>query len=177
MSAVYKLITTRPTLNDVFWTESNKVLPNALLLPTFAKPLIDNSTVISIILEEAITWNDIASRIDELRPDIKDWLLSKSDEIILTQTTEVELDPTKTVIDNFLTNVELSSTIPAQNPFALTLTITHTFDSIETLAVQYNNLISRITDIVNLSAGINNIIIEEFYNDGVLINKSDLPTV
>jgi hypothetical protein len=176
MSAVYKHITTRPTLNDIFWPEvwqSTKPLA-----PAITAPLIDGTTVISVIEEEeAITWDEIASRIDELRPDIKTWLISNTNELIATPDDMVFFDPSKTVIDNFLTNPDFSGTRPFYNPFSLTLTTIHTFDSIESLVSHYNTLLPDLTEIFNLSAGINNTIIEEFYNEGVLINKSDLPLV
>ena len=175
MSAVYKHITTRPTLNDIFWPEvwkSTRPLAPAIIIPS-----VDGTTVISVTAEEAITWDEIASRIDELRPDIKTWLISNTNELISTPADMVFFDPSKTVIDNFLTNPEFNGTSPSYNPFSLTLTIIHTFDSIESLARHYHTLQPSLTEIFNLSAGINNTIIEEFYNEGVLINKSDLPTV
>ena len=178
MSAVYKHITTRPTLDDIFWTE---VWRNTRpLVPVIhQKPIVDNNTVISVITDpaEAITWGEIANRIDELRPDIKAWLLSKTNELISTPADMVFFDPSKTVIDNFVTNPEFSDTMPSYNPFSLTFTIIHTFSSIEVLTENFNLLSAALSEIVALAVSQGSTITEEFYNNGVLVNKSDLALV
>jgi hypothetical protein len=175
MSAVYKHITTRPTLDDIFWPE---VWRNTRpLVPSITAPVVDNSTVISVTEEEAITWGEIASRIDEIRPDLKVWLLSKTNELISTPDDMVFFDPTNTVIDNFVTNPEFSGTRPNYNPFSLTFTTIHTFSSIEVLTEHYNLLSAELSEIAALAVSQGSTITEEFYNNGILINKSDLALV
>ena len=180
MSAVYKLITTRATLNDIAWIEHWASPSNYPLVPFTNYKQTHEDGVISVLVEEATTWADISTRINELRPDIKAWLLSKVSDLILIDSatsnapfyiSDIMLNSNITVIENYLTNPELNTTIPFWNPFVLTSTITHTCDSVATMAHQYNTVYSReLADIRALAASLNNTIVEEFYDNGVKID-------
>ena len=181
MSAVYKLIATRPTLNDVFWIE-NKELG---MYPITVSAKTDQTFDCAMYYAEQTTWQEILDRIDELRPDIKDWLLSHSTtEIVLSYTTNegntdvsVEyLDYNNTVIDNFVNNEKFTGTIPNYNPFSLTHSVIHTYNDVNELSYQFNvEYRERLDAVIALAATLNNTITEEFYVDGVQISKSELP--
>ena len=177
MSAVYKLIATRPTLNDVFWIETAE----AGMYPISVEVITDQTTDCALHYVEQITWQEISDRIDELRPDIKEWLLSRSSNVIhINSSTQVYeyLDYDSTVIDNFLNHTKFKNTKPNYNPFSLTHSIIHTYNDANELSYQYNvEYRERLDAVFALAASLNNTIVEEFYVDDVQINKSELPTV
>lgn len=177
MSAVYKLITTRSTLNDIFWIENSE----AGMYPITVAVTTDQTIDCACHYDEQITWQEISDRIDELRPDIKEWLLSRSSNAIhMNSSSQLDeyLDYDSTVIDNFLNHAKFADTKPNYNPFSLTHTIIHTYNDASELSYQYNvEYRERLEAVIALAASVNNTIVEEFYVDGVLINKSELPTV
>jgi hypothetical protein len=151
------------------------------MYPISVAPITDQTIDCSCHYAEQITWQEISDRIDELRPDIKEWLLSRSTNAIsinsINQTDEY-LDYGSNVIDNFLNNVKFKDTKPNYNPFSLTYTVIHTYNDVEELSYQYNvEYRERLDAVIALAASLNNTIVEEFYVDDVQINKSELPTV
>lgn len=177
MSAVYKLIATRPTLNDVFWIENAE----AGMYPISVEVITDQTADCAMHYVEQITWQEISNRIDELRPDIKEWLLSHSSNAIhLNSSIELNeyLDYDNTVIDNFLNNAKFQNTKPNYNPFSLTHSVIHTYNDANELSYQYNvEYRDRLDAVMLLATTLNNTIVEEFYVNGVQIDKSEIPPV
>jgi hypothetical protein len=177
MSAVYKLIATRPTLNDVFWIENSE----AGMYPISVEAITNQTADCAMQYAEQITWQEISDRIDELRPDIKEWLLSRSSNVIhLNSSTQVDeyLDYDSTVIDNFLNHTKFKNTKPNYNPFSLTHSIIHTYNDANELSYQYNvEYRDQLDAVMSLATTLNNTIVEEFYVNGVQINKSEIPPV
>jgi len=159
MSVIYKQITTRTSLNDVYWftvpiTLEELAAPPAVMPPHFsidtAKAITDRLYgCISTDTEDRITWTEVRTRQNELRTDEKDFLLNSivkdyagsglfADNGI---TTLLDNHPDSINLLDFMC-AEFNSVGPLYNPFTLTHTVVTVHDTIEHLVEAYNYLIS-----------------------------------
>ena len=162
MPVIYKEITTKPSVNDMFYFEAQDGLYNSEIFDFNINPsdaIMHNSIsyiaawpvtgLTSQAYENLISWQEILTRRNELRADLKD---------ILT----VE----------FLNN-KISTFGPTHlcylNPFSTTLVAIGTFDTLENFVTSYNSCISTLNDTstINRAKLYNNVISEVLIIDGV----------
>lgn len=160
MTAVYKTITTRPSVNDLFYFEVDVVGFACQLneLHAEAAGLIALGTY-----EEVITPQEVKDRKSELasiRPDLVELLWPAEDECLI----DLVLDPSHPFYQG--------PKDPLFNPFVTTRTAYWTFDSLENLKTYYETVLSdsaadNITGLLALVAQYGNTIKEKVFVDGV----------
>ncbi len=165
MAVIYKEITTRPSVNDMFYFEaldsssynseifdfnissSDTIMHNSISYIA-AWPL---TGLTSQVFEGLISWQEILTRRNELRADLKD---------ILT----VEF------LNNKISTFG-SDHLCYLNPFSTTLTSTCIFDTLENLITSYNSSATSLSanDITTIAQAklYNNVISEILIIDGV----------
>ena len=154
MTAILETIISRPSLNDVFFFES---FINWINIVNYDKyPLLMGSGFISTELEIPITWEEIERRRLELRPDLIEMLKYKR--------------PLAPILDrNVMWNIG-SKGEPPFNPFSLTYTFRHHYETYDQLISEYNlNLKNRILNLKSLICQTNNTGVERCFVDGVEI--------
>jgi hypothetical protein len=124
MSAKLTTIITRPSLDDLFWFEP--VINWDLTIDDINAYVAYMGTgYMNTVISESITWDEIVARQSELRPDlVSTFLIHKDDAISLTTDIRRILRPGP-------------QNQPPFNPFALTYTWTHEYDTLENLSASY----------------------------------------
>jgi len=161
MSAIYKLKITRPNLSTPFYTQDSPIgdptfANDNTLLSRYAGLIFGESTLSTPEkdsipkYEEAITWNEVWERRNELQSSEK-----------------TLLEATWNDGDNGYTE---KSQYADYNPFTVTNTQILVFDTLENLLTSYNSLLTdaTVTGMVNAATNANNVITEEIIVDGNL---------
>jgi hypothetical protein len=161
MSATYKLKITRPDLSTPFYTQDSPIgestfANDSSLLSRHVGLIVEESTLSTpekdLIpkYEEAITWNEVWERRNDLQPSEK-----------------TLLEATWNDGDNGYTE---KSQYADYNPFTVTFTSILVFDTLENLLTSYNGILTdvTVTEIVNQATNANNVITEEIFVDGNL---------
>ena len=154
MTAILETIISRPSLNDVFFFES---FINWINIVNYDKyPLLMGSGFISTELEIPITWEEIERRRLELRPDLIEMLKYKR--------------PLAPILDrNVMWNIG-SKGEPPFNPFSLTYTFRHHYETYDQLISEYNlNLKNLLLNFKSSIYQTNNTVVERCFVDGVEI--------
>jgi hypothetical protein len=154
MTAILETIISRPSLNDVFFFES---FINWINIVNYDKyPLLMGPGFISTELEIPITWEEIERRRSELRPDLIEMLKYKK--------------PLAPILDrNVMWNIG-SKGEPPFNPFSLTYTFRHHYETYDQLISEYNlNLKNLLLNFKSLIYQTNNTVVERCFVDGVEI--------
>ena len=160
MSIIYKATVSRSSLDDIFFLETNpnSATPFAPFVFSNSGPLPSGHVghdpslfpgVIDYCYEPAITWSELNTRKNELRPDLLSLFLSMNIQMILD-------------------NPSIYGLYPMWNPFSLSWTFLTTFDtyenaltSIDLIHASDSDMLGRIT-----RAG-NTVTYEELLIDGV----------
>ena len=152
MTAIYKVTITRPTLDSQCFLES--FVKNALLFPLLTiedRPIELQSTAgfIALAIEPSITWMELNSKKDELRPDLRDFIES--------------ID-----IDSIISEPSKYGSGPLWNPLNLSWTSLITWDSkSNALSRIYNGIESSV--IKNAISDVSSTVTyEELFVDGVV---------
>ena len=157
MTATLKTVITRPSLDGVFFFES---LIYFNLIPNFDFDSYVSSAgpgFIDTTIETPITWEEIESRKAELRPDLIDLLKYKN------LVNPMLNDKSKNIMWTLGINGE-----PPFNPFSLTYTFQHHYETYDQLITNYNaNLKDRVLNFKSLILQTNNIGLERCFVDGV----------
>jgi hypothetical protein len=156
MTAIYKKIYTKPSLNDVWFFEKNFYLFGE-------KPEIIESKFDGFISKEevaTISVNELESRRLELktiRPDLYTTLFE-------TQIENLEYD-----LDYVINHIKNNNILLPFDAFTTTLTEVIKFDTWENLIFAYETLVTE--EFVNIEKNelkeYNNVLVEEFYIDDV----------
>jgi hypothetical protein len=160
MTAVYKFITTRPSLTDLFYFELDNVGFGCTLADMYANAtgLLEPASY-----EEVITPQEVKDRKSELaaiRPDLVEFLWPAEDECLI----DLVLDPSHPFYQG--------PKDPLFNPFTTTYTVYLTFDNLENLKTYYKLLSdSASADYISTFyakvAQYNNTVKEKVFVDGV----------
>lgn len=166
MSVMYKVTLTRPNLTSLFAYEA---MPSRTPEPQglghysanfgFLSDAIQTGFV-SCDYAEAISWADVTSRKNELRPDLKSWYDTNS-------------------ADNFASDTATFGTGPDFNPFSLTFTIQITYDTQEHLVAGVTKLMEKMggsvatakAEFTQALADTGNTVLEETFDNGVKISN------
>lgn len=160
MTAVYKIITTRPSLTDLFYFEPDTIGFGCTLADMYADA---DGLIGPASYEEVITAQEVKDRKSELatiRPDLVEFLWPAEDECLI----DLVLDPSHPFYQG--------PTDPLFNPFVTTYTVSLTFDSLANLEKYYKILAGRVsteymTTIYATIAQYGNTIKEKVFVDGV----------
>ena len=161
MTAILETIITRPSLKDVFFFEPHvdfDFIPNGVTLDAYVAER--GPGFITTELETPITWEEIESRkseLYELRPDLVEMLKYKR--------------PLEPIVDYYkisLIWVIGANGEPPFNPFSLTYTFNHHYETYDQLIADYNkNLKHRILGNKPKMIQTNNVGVERCFIDGV----------
>ena len=161
MSAKLTTIITRPSLDDLFWFEPLIVWDLNINDINYYLAYMGTG-YIGTTIEPSITWNEIVARQSELRPDlVSTFLIHKDDAISLTTDVRRVHRPGP-------------QNQPPFNPFSLTFTYTHEYDTLENLLASYlgvwasgdRTVEDEIAFVKNEAATYNNTALEKCYVDG-----------
>jgi hypothetical protein len=165
MAVIYKEIITRPSVNDMFYFESLgesynfeifdfDIDPSDTLMTRSSNPYVATWPLVglvSAVYENLISWQEILTRRNELRADLKD---------ILT----VEF------LNNKISTFG-SDHLCYLNPFSTTLVSTGVSDTLENFVTSYNNCVTALTDLTEYTITqaklYNNVVSEVLIIDGV----------
>jgi hypothetical protein len=166
MTATAKLIVTRPSLNDRFYFEeyTGGETPGEQQLQDLYN--FYGTGFITGTYEELISYNEIESRVNELRPDLLNVFFLPREEWYDAFQPVVGTDVNLIPVHNWGFHHQ-----PPFNPFALTYTYIVTYDNIENLQVFLSSsVLPDLETLKSTAAEFNNTI--KVYVDGVEVGTS-----
>jgi hypothetical protein len=155
MTAVYKIITTRPSLTDLFYFEVDLIGFGCRLSEQHADAvgLVEPGKYEEVITPQEV--KDRKSELNSIRPDLVEFLWPAEDECLI----DLVLDPNHPFYQGHKD--------PLFNPFVTTHTACWTFDSLENLKAYYETLNPIESELRATIEQYGNTIKEKVFVDGV----------